>query len=165
MSFGLAPAWLVYRWSLTPALPPDAGLDPWLLCPFAFVAAGAIRLARFNTAQATPGRSGDEFEGLPIPMAALLCTTPIMASHELGLTILRAPSIMASVMLLSAVLMVGRLPLPSYKRFPNRALQVLFYGLIAGGLIMLALSLPGGAVLLGFTLLYLLIGLVRGLTR
>ena len=158
VSFGLAPAWLVYRWSLAPT--PTDGFDPWLLVAFAFVAAGAIRLARFNTTLDTS--TGDEFEGLPIPMAALLCITPIMASHELSIDAIRAPEVMAGIMLLGAVLMVGRLPLPSYKRFPNRTMQVVFYGLIAGGLMMLVLQLPGGAVLSGFTVLYLLIGLWRG---
>ena len=68
---------------------------------------------------------------------------------------------MASVMAVAAGLMVSRLPLPSYKRFASRAQQVLFYGLIAGGLTMLVFGQPGGAVLLGFTLLYLLGGVWR----
>ncbi|MCA9710557.1 MAG: CDP-diacylglycerol--serine O-phosphatidyltransferase [Myxococcales bacterium] len=161
VSFGLAPAWLVYRWSLAPAGP--EGFDPWLLLAFAFVAAGAIRLARFNT---KIGHGPiDEFEGLPIPVAAMLVVTPVMMSHELGIEAVREPRIMASVMATAAVLMVSRLPLPSYKRFTSRARQVVFYGLIVGGLVMLALGRPGGTVLLGFTLLYLLGGLWRGAMR
>jgi len=161
VSFGLAPAWLTYRWSLAPAA--TAGLDPWLLVAFAFVAAGAVRLARFNTTLDVA--SGDQFVGLPIPMAALLCVTPIMASHELGIEAIARPLVMSGVMLSAAALMVSPLPLPSYKRFPSRALQVVFYGLIAGGLLLLVLRLPGGAVLLGFVGLYLLIGLWRALAR
>ncbi|MEX1367768.1 MAG: hypothetical protein AB1Z98_31860, partial [Nannocystaceae bacterium] len=65
----------------------------------------------------------------------------------------------------SAVLMVSRLPLPSYKRFPNRVFQIVFYSLIAGGVLMLLLRRPGGTVLLGFTLLYLVGGLWRWISR
>jgi CDP-diacylglycerol--serine O-phosphatidyltransferase len=169
VSFGLAPAWLAYRWSLSPTLP--VGFDPWLLVAFAFVAAGAVRLARFNTKAlgTAKGSTGpapiDEFEGLPIPVAAMLTVTLVMASHELHVPELQQPAIMASAMLVAAVLMVSRLPLPSYKRFPNLAQKVVFYGLVAGGLLMLALGRPGGTALLGFTLLYMLGGFWRALTR
>lgn len=162
VSFGLAPAWLVYRWSFSPTLP--SGFDPWLLVAFAFVAAGAVRLARFNT-KAHGDAPIDEFEGLPIPVAAMFCVTIVMMSHELELPELRRPEIMASAMITGAVLMVSRLPLPSYKRFPNRTLQLVFYGLILGGLAMLALHEPGGTALLGFTLLYMLSGFWRGAKR
>lgn len=162
VSFGLAPAWLVYRWSLSPTLP--AGFDPWLLVAFAFVAAGAVRLARFNI-KAGSGAPIDEFEGLPIPVAAMFSVTLVMASHELQIPELRRPEIMASAMITGAVLMVSRLPLPSYKRFRSRTLQLVFYGLITAGLAMLALGKPGGTALLGFTLVYILSGFWRGAAR
>jgi CDP-diacylglycerol--serine O-phosphatidyltransferase len=162
VSFGLAPAWLVYRWSLSPTLP--SGFDPWILVAFAFVAAGAVRLARFNTKTAR-GASLDEFEGLPIPVAAMLNVTFVMMSHELQIPELRRPELMASTMLVAAALMVSRLPLPSYKHFRSRTRKVVFYGLVAGGLTMLAFGKPGGTALLGFTLLYMLGGLWRGAMR
>lgn len=162
VSFGLAPAWLVYRWSLSPTLP--LGFDPWLLVAFAFVAAGAVRLARFNIKTAK-GASLDEFEGLPIPVAAMLNVTFVMASHELGIPELRQPEIMATTMLVAAALMVSRLPLPSYKHFGSLTAKVVFYGLIVAGLTMLAFGKPGGTALLGFTLLYMLGGFWRLATR
>jgi CDP-diacylglycerol--serine O-phosphatidyltransferase len=162
VSFGLAPAWLVYRWSLSPTLP--TGFDPWILVAFAFVAAGAVRLARFNTKTAR-GASLDEFEGLPIPVAAMLNVTFVMMSHELEIPELRSPELMASVMLVAAVLMVSRLPLPSYKKFQSRTRQLVFYGLVSAGLGMLALGKPGGTALLGFTLLYMVGGFWRGAVR
>lgn len=161
VSFGLAPAWLVYRWSLSPTAP--EGFDPWLLVAFAFVAAGAVRLARFNTKVGTGPI--DEFEGMPIPVAAMFVTTLVMASYELGIEQLREPRIMATALVTAAVLMVSRLPLPSYKRFRSRITKTVFYTLIVCGLLMLALDLPGGAALLGFTVLYLSIGFSRWITR
>ncbi|MCX4244269.1 CDP-diacylglycerol--serine O-phosphatidyltransferase [Paraliomyxa miuraensis] len=164
VSFGLAPAWLVYRWSLSPTLP--GGFDPWLLVAFAFVAAGAVRLARFNTKQgSSPGGPIDEFEGMPIPVAAMFVTTMVMSNYELGIEAVREPRIMASALVLCSLLMVSRLPLPSYKRFRNRVTKTVFYTLIACGLLMLALGLPGGSALLGFTCLYLIIGFGRWISR
>ena len=162
VSFGLAPAWLVYRWALSPTLP--LGFDPWILVAFAFVAAGAVRLARFNTKTAA-GASLDEFEGLPIPVAAMLNVTFVMMSHELAIPELRSPALMAAVMVVAAVLMVSRLPLPSYKKFPSRTRQLVFYGLVAGGLVMLALGEPGGTVLLFFVTFYVLGGFWRAALR
>ncbi len=162
VSFGLAPAWLVYRWSLVP--PPHEGLHPWLLLAFAFLAAGAVRLARFGS-KLDDGQPKDWFEGLPIPVAALVPVTVVMASHELHLEWLRNPMIMSVTLAASALLMVSRIPMPAYKRFPNRFLQMTFYGIIVGGLIMLVFDLPGGATLFGFGVLYLGVGFVRGVTH
>jgi CDP-diacylglycerol--serine O-phosphatidyltransferase len=65
ISFGAAPALLVYKWALAPL-----GLAGFLLC-FAFAACGALRLARFNVlAQRGDKGSSRFFVGLPIPLAA-----------------------------------------------------------------------------------------------
>jgi CDP-diacylglycerol--serine O-phosphatidyltransferase len=62
ISFGMAPALLVYTWAL-------AGLPkPWSFAPFLYVAAGAMRLARFNIQVAAQDKR--YFVGLPIPAAA-----------------------------------------------------------------------------------------------
>lgn len=160
VSFGLAPAWLVYHWSLAPVT--DRGFDPFLWLAFAFVAGGAIRLARFG-AKLEGGGATDMFEGMPIPVAAMFIVTLVMTSHEIDVAWIRQPSVMGTALGLSAVLMVSRVPLPSYKRFPNRTAQMVFYGLIAGGLLMLFLQQPGGTVLLGFLLLYIVRGVLRWL--
>ncbi|MCH9682739.1 MAG: CDP-alcohol phosphatidyltransferase family protein [Deltaproteobacteria bacterium] len=157
VSFGIAPAWLVYRWSLAP--PPHEGFHPWLLLAFAFVAAGAIRLARYATK--LDDGPVKEFEGLAIPIAALIPVTLVMASHELSIEAIRQPNIMAASLAIPAILMVGRMPMPSYKRFPNRAGQLTFYGLITGGLTLLAFQLPGGATLFGFLVSYVIMSMLR----
>ncbi|MBI2343616.1 MAG: CDP-diacylglycerol--serine O-phosphatidyltransferase [Deltaproteobacteria bacterium] len=66
--FGVAPAILIYSWSL--ASFPRLG---WLVA-FLYVACGALRLARYNVQVATVERT--YFQGLPIPMAAgmIVCT-------------------------------------------------------------------------------------------
>jgi CDP-diacylglycerol---serine O-phosphatidyltransferase len=69
VSFGVAPATLVYL-----ALLKDkvllGSVDVGLLVVFAFLAAGAIRLARYNVDANRKPASVKQFTGLPIPMAA-----------------------------------------------------------------------------------------------
>ena len=62
ISFGMAPALVIYLWALAP-LP-----KPWSLAPFLYLAAGATRLARFNIQ--APSQDRRFFVGLPIPAAA-----------------------------------------------------------------------------------------------
>ena len=63
VSFGMAPAIMVYHYSLS-----GLGRFAWALC-FIYVVCGALRLARFNV-QASIGQNVDGFIGLPIPMSA-----------------------------------------------------------------------------------------------
>ena len=62
ISFGLAPALLVYEWSLS-----DLGRVGWIAA-FIFLACAALRLARFNTQVGTADKR--YFQGLPSPAAA-----------------------------------------------------------------------------------------------
>ncbi|MES2745838.1 MAG: CDP-diacylglycerol--serine O-phosphatidyltransferase, partial [Bdellovibrionota bacterium] len=68
ISFGLAPALLMHQAGLK-----DAGRLGWIIC-FMFLAAGALRLARFNV-QSSIGKASGDFTGLPIPMAAGVIAT------------------------------------------------------------------------------------------
>lgn len=63
VSFGLAPAFLMYQYGLH-----EFGRIGWIVC-FLFLACGALRLARFNV-QSSVGKASGDFTGLPIPMAA-----------------------------------------------------------------------------------------------
>ena len=62
MSFGLAPALLVYEWSLY-----ELGRFGWLAA-FVYLACAALRLARFNTKVGISDKR--YFQGLPSPAAA-----------------------------------------------------------------------------------------------
>ena len=77
VSFGIAPAMLMYLWSIE-----SFGRMGWLAC-FVFIACGALRLARFNVKTATAEKA--YFEGLPIPVAAFVIATTILLFHELML--------------------------------------------------------------------------------
>jgi CDP-diacylglycerol--serine O-phosphatidyltransferase len=82
LSFGCAPAMLVYRWTLHRL---DTGFPFGLLAAFLFLACGAVRLARFNVLsmgeQGKPTKPGKYIVGLPIPGAAGILVAIIVANH------------------------------------------------------------------------------------
>ncbi|MBF0184741.1 MAG: CDP-diacylglycerol--serine O-phosphatidyltransferase [Magnetococcales bacterium] len=82
LSFGIAPAVLIYLW----ALEPFHRLG-WAAA-FLFAVCGALRLARFNVQQHViqdERVSKRYFQGLPIPAAAGVVAALILFYHELGI--------------------------------------------------------------------------------
>lgn len=78
VSFGLAPALVVYQWSLD-----SLGKLGWL-ASFIFAATAALRLARFNTQAASADKQ--YFQGLPSPAAAAVIAGMIWFAEFQGLT-------------------------------------------------------------------------------
>ena len=82
ISFGVAPAILVFKWSLWQR--PMAGL----VATFLFAAAGVVRLARFNVLsmgeKGAPTKPGVYIVGLPVPGAAGILISLILANHAMG---------------------------------------------------------------------------------
>ena len=110
VSFGLAPALVIYQWSLV-----SLGKVGWL-CAFLYAAATALRLARFNT-QAT---SQDKrfFQGLPSPAAAALLAGLIWVSVEFEVSQTIQPEIFAlPITVVAALLMVSNVRFHSFKEF------------------------------------------------
>jgi CDP-diacylglycerol---serine O-phosphatidyltransferase len=108
ISFGMAPALLAYAWVLKPF-----GRLGWLAA-FLFLLCGALRLARFNVTK--PDTKGDSFIGLPIPAAAAVIASIVIAFEDLFQTRL-APEIMVGVVYLLAFLMVSNIKYPAFKKF------------------------------------------------
>jgi CDP-diacylglycerol--serine O-phosphatidyltransferase len=161
ISFGLAPAWLAYSWRLAD-LGTIAGLPVAIVPLSAFVGCGVVRLALFNSRRASDDSA---FSGIPIPVAALLVVTLVMAWHETGWSALGDPVCLVAVVLAAAVLMVVPIPFRSFKHVGSGAARVLYFGSIGGGLLLLLLGLPGGAVLLVLMLVYVLEGAVSAIAR
>src|SRR2546423_9225922 len=88
VSFGVAPALVVYHWALSDfaVIKSVAVLGPWLssklgwIAAFVYCACAALRLARFNTTLDV----GDKrfFQGLPSPAAAGLVAALVLAMNE-----------------------------------------------------------------------------------
>lgn len=76
VSFGVAPAFLVYGWALS-----QFGRWGWLAA-FLFLICGALRLARFNVQVNTVEKG--KFNGLPIPAAATFVASIILLFYYLG---------------------------------------------------------------------------------
>ena len=78
VTFGVAPALLLYKWALEPL-----GLVG-LLIAFLFLVCGALRLARFNVLaqrEASP-KNPSFFVGLPIPLAAGVVVSWVFVAHQ-----------------------------------------------------------------------------------
>jgi CDP-diacylglycerol--serine O-phosphatidyltransferase len=108
ISFGMAPALLAYAWVLKPF-----NRLGWLAA-FLFLLCGALRLARFNVTK--PDTTGDNFIGLPIPAAAAVIASIVIAFEKLFETRLD-PMIMVGVVYLLAFLMVSNIKYPAFKKF------------------------------------------------
>ncbi len=82
ISFGLAPALLVYKWVLY-RFP-----VPGLLAAFLYVACAAVRLARFNVlssgSSGAPVKPGRHIIGLPTPPASGILVSLVVANHAAG---------------------------------------------------------------------------------
>jgi CDP-diacylglycerol--serine O-phosphatidyltransferase len=76
LSFGIAPAVLVYMWALTPLHKPG-----WLAA-FLITACAALRLARFNTQQDSKDKR--YFQGLPTPAVAAMIATSVLLYEDLN---------------------------------------------------------------------------------
>jgi len=113
VSFGVAPAILVYRWSLH-------SLDTLgLLVAFAFVACGAIRLARFNvlamSSQGKPKKPGKYIVGLPIPGAAGAIVSLVVANHAVSGALHTQSMVVLAILATLAFFMVSTIKFRSFK--------------------------------------------------
>jgi CDP-diacylglycerol--serine O-phosphatidyltransferase len=112
VSFGLAPALMVYRIVLQEF--PRAG---WVVA-FIYLACGALRLARFNCIVANNTGGGKEFKGFPIPAAAgLIASLTLLmlwlaeGEHHLG----KWKFVLPPLMLFLSFMMFSRFRYPSFK--------------------------------------------------
>jgi len=75
ISFGVAPAFIMYFWSLN-----NLGKFGWLLC-LVYVICVALRLARFNiNSNEEPSWRDNFFEGVPSPAGGILVLMPLIYS-------------------------------------------------------------------------------------
>ncbi len=130
ISFGVAPAILSFRWGLEPL-----GRIGWA-AGFLFVAAAAVRLARFNIQSGAQDKR--YFVGLPSPAAAGVLTSTVFA-YPAGLHLpLHAVPVLA-VVIVPALLMVSTIRFRSFKSIelqPRRNYAVLMLVALALALVM-----------------------------
>ena len=163
ISFGVSPAVLVYEWGLKnyqPLVNDDLHLVGKLIA-FTFCACGAIRLARFNVLAARGQGSSKYFIGLPIPGAATMLISIIIAQVVMVGEPVQALSAIAAVVVALSYLMVSRVRFRTFKDFRPRVKNMpVLLGLVA----LLALSIVYIKLSLTFVFLvggYVALGLVE----
>lgn len=109
ISFGVAPALVMYLWSLS-----SLAKLGWFAA-FVYAAATALRLARFNTQLGTQDKR--YFQGLPSPSAAAIVAGLIWIGETYGLTGEALRYIAVPVTTITALLMVSNLRYYSFKGF------------------------------------------------
>jgi CDP-diacylglycerol--serine O-phosphatidyltransferase len=144
VSFGVAPALLMYLWSLQ-----SFSSVGWVVALLYAVCCG-LRLARFNTQIGAdlPPYAYNFFTGVPSPAAAGLAIIPLLLNFEFGWSGFRNAGFCAVVLAAVAALMVSRVPTFSFKRFHVPREWVLTMLLVIGGLAALATTEPWATLLL-----------------
>jgi CDP-diacylglycerol--serine O-phosphatidyltransferase len=143
ISFGVAPALLMYLWSVQSL----ASLG-WMVALLFAICCG-LRLARFNTQIGAdlPPYAYNFFTGVPAPAGAGLALFPLflgLEAESLGLTWLentaRYPLLCAAVLLGTAMLLVSTLPIWSFKNFkvPSEYVLPLLLGVCAYVVVLIA---------------------------
>ncbi|MGI9435430.1 MAG: CDP-diacylglycerol--serine O-phosphatidyltransferase [Geminicoccaceae bacterium] len=117
LSFGVAPAFLIYLWSLH-----DVKALGWAFALF-YVICAALRLARFNSELEDPDRppwTTRFFTGMPAPAAAAVVIIPMMLTFALGHDWPRSWLLNSVVMISVALMMVSSIPTFSIKMMTTR---------------------------------------------
>ncbi len=160
ISFGVAPAVIVYRWALWPIGPLG------ILTVTCFTACGAIRLARFNVLARRPSTSSDYFVGLPIPIAASMLVALVVAHFRLfeGMPVTRHLLVIFLVLAL-AILMVSSVSFWTFKnvKFGSKTIYFLFVGAII--FFVAGLVIPVSLMLATFIGTYIAAGVAREIFR
>ena len=153
VSFGVAPALLVYEWSLS-----DLGRIGWLAA-FIFLACAALRLARFNTQVGISDKR--YFQGLPSPAAAGVIASMIWLKFwkfeyfDFGIVSL-SYYIGVGITIVCALLMVSNVRYYSFKELDSKKASFRFLLAIVLSFIVL-LSKPNIFLFTGF-FVYMLSG-------
>lgn len=150
VSFGLAPALVVYLWSLN-----AFGKVGWMAA-FLYATMAALRLARFNTQVGIADKR--YFQGLPSPAAAALVAGIVWVGDDHALR--GSAAVITSSFLLTvaaALLMVSRFRYHSFKELDLRG-RVPFLKILVVVGVFVFLSINPPLMLLGGFLLYAVSG-------
>jgi CDP-diacylglycerol--serine O-phosphatidyltransferase len=158
ISFGAAPALLVYKWALAPL-----GLVG-IFVAFAFAACGALRLARFNVLAARGAKGSSRFfVGLPIPLAAGAIVALVIAHYrQFGSTTNAAARVpVAVVVLVLSFLMVSTIRYRTFKdlHLSTKSLAVFLFLSVAG--VAVGIATRASFVLVVYMAAYIAMGIAE----
>ena len=128
ISFGVAPAFIMYFWSLN-----NLGKFGWLLC-LIYVVCVALRLARFNVHSNEETSWKDNFfEGVPSPAGGILILMPLIYSlSELKFLNINYNFIVPVFFILVSLLLISKVPTYSLKKIvvPRTMTIFLLFGIV-----------------------------------
>jgi CDP-diacylglycerol--serine O-phosphatidyltransferase len=160
VSFGAAPALLVFKWALAPL-----GFLG-LFFSFAFAACGALRLARFNVlAQRGDKGSSRFFVGLPIPLAAGMITTLVIAHYkEFGAATHASTQVAVAIVVVSlSLLMVSTVRYRTFKDVHISAKSLTLFVVLAAVGLAVGLATRASFVLVVYAFAYIALGLTESM--
>ena len=128
ISFGVAPAFIMYFWKLN-----SLGRFGWLLC-LVFVICVALRLARFNVnSNQEPSWRDNFFEGVPSPAGGILVLTPLIISLSgFNFIKLNYDLIVPIFFVVTSFLLISKFPSYSFKKIviPRSTTIFLLFGIV-----------------------------------
>jgi CDP-diacylglycerol--serine O-phosphatidyltransferase len=128
ISFGVAPAFIMYFWKLN-----TFGRFGWLLC-LIYVICVALRLARFNiNSNQEPSWRDNFFQGVPSPAGGILVLTPLIISLSgFDYIELNYNLIVPIFFIGTSLLLISKFPTYSFKKIviPRKATIFLLFGII-----------------------------------
>lgn len=159
VSFGLAPALVMYTWSLSALKAYGSGWGKvgWAAA-FIYAACAALRLARFNTQVGVADKR--YFQGLASPAAAGLCMSFVWTVEAEGLFGLDAGDmdfVTPVIAIIAGLLMVSRVRYFSFKAGPKSD-RVPFIWIPAAMLILVALAIDPPRVIFAIAVVYVISG-------
>lgn len=152
VTFGVAPALLLYSWSLH-----QLGKFGWLVA-FVYTAAVALRLARFNTQVETADKR--YFQGLACPPAAAVVSSFTWFCHQNQYQHLLVSLLTAVVAVFTAILMVSNVRYYSFKEVDFKG-KVPFLYLLLMVILFVAIAANPSVVLFTGFIIYALSGPLR----
>jgi CDP-diacylglycerol--serine O-phosphatidyltransferase len=156
IAFGLAPALVMYEWSLA-----SLGKLGWTAA-FIYAAAAALRLARFNTQIGVVDKR--YFLGLPSPSAAALIAGLVWVGADYDMPGEDIALLTFPLTVLTGILMVSNIRYKSFKDLNLRG-RIPFVAMLVIVLAFVFISLDPPVVLFSAALLYALSGPVLSLVR
>lgn len=149
VSFGLAPALVMYQWSLH-----GLGKPGWLAA-FIYAAAAALRLARFNTQVGIADKRF--FQGLASPSAAAIVAGAVWVGDSYGVKGADFQWLTFFLTIAAGVLMVSNVRYYSFKNLDLKG-KVPFVVVLGVVLVFVLISIDPPQVLFGIFFLYALSG-------
>lgn len=162
-SFGLAPALVMYEWSLSSLINASWhwGKLGWLAA-FLYVASAALRLARFNTKASNTDKR--YFQGLPSPAAAAVVVGFVWACYDNQIDGAAVAMLSLPVIVFAGLMMVSNVSYYSFKDidFHNK---VPFVAMLIVVLIFVFASIDPPIMLFSCFMLYAISGPLLSITR